>query len=114
MFSGHSIHLGNTAVAITLLVASATVFAAPQTNSLGLSLSTQRGISGGRSGGTELETAPLSQQKIGVAQPAPTSGTLPGNGSAIYPYIVVPYAQLPGVAPTPRPQPLPRPMPRLP
>lgn len=114
MFSGQLTHLGNSTVAITLLVASAAAFAAPQTSSLALNLDTQRGISDVRSGGTELETAPLSQQKIAGVPPTSTSETLPGNGSAIYPHIVVPYPQIPSVAPTPRPQPLPQPMPRLP
>lgn len=107
MVSGHRIQLAKSTVAITLFgMVSAAAFSAPQTSSRA-QIPDQRGISEGWNG-TELETAPLSKQESSGAQPISTPATMPANGSATFPYAVVPYVRLPSVAPTPPP------MPRLP
>ncbi|HEY1998757.1 hypothetical protein [Paraburkholderia sp.] len=75
-----------------------------------LILDTQHGISDGQ-GGTVLQTAPLSHQRIVQAQPIASPTELAPNSSG--PLIVEPYIQLPrgGGTPTPRPKPQPRPAP---
>ena len=112
MLSDLLMHLPRSKATVVLLaVVSAAAVAAPQTSSRSQSLSTQRGISDGQSGGTELQTGPLLHQPIVGAQPMATPQELPPNGSTPYPYIIAPYIQVPGASPTPHPQPRPRPMP---
>lgn len=86
------------------------VIAAPQASSRPQILSTQRGITDGRSDGTELHTGPLSHQGVFATQPIAAPYEQPANGSTPYPYIVAPYIQVPGFVPQPYP---PRPTPRL-
>jgi hypothetical protein len=111
----NAIHLlRSTATVVLLGAASAAAFSAPPSSSRPLILDTQRGISDGGTGGTELQTAPLLLRRAEGGQPIATPEGPQANGSTPYPYIVAPYIQVPGGAPTPIPQPRPRPTPYSP
>jgi len=97
---------------VLLGVAATAAFAAPSTNSRAQSLDTQRGISDNGSGGTELQTAPLTHRIATGVQPMATPDGMQANGATAYPYIVAPYIQVPGgVPPIPTPNPPMRPHP---
>jgi len=114
MFSDSIRLLRSTVTAVLLGMASAAAFSAPQESSPPLVLGTQRGISDGGSGGTALQSAPLSQQRDAGAQPIATPEGPQVNGSTPYPLIVAPYIEVPGGVPAPRPPLRPRPTPHLP
>ncbi|MBV8271163.1 MAG: hypothetical protein JO067_02720 [Cupriavidus sp.] len=112
MFSDSIRLLRPAAAAVLLGVVSIAAFAGPSTNSQAQILDTQRGISDNGSGGTELQTAPLSHRIATGAQPMATPDGMQANGAAQYPYIVAPYIQVPGgVPPIPTPNPPLRPRP---
>lgn len=100
------------AASLTTVFAVPATFAASSNTSKPLILDTQSGISDGQ-GGTVLQTAPLSRERIVGAQPIATPTELAPNSSI--PIVVAPYIQLPaggGVRPKPSPQPRPAPGPQ--
>jgi hypothetical protein len=74
------------------LLMTATVALAAADPSPGLSLSTTRGIQGGK-GGTELRTT--QRAPGGEARPVGATGMQPNEG-AQFPLIIAPYIQVPG------------------
>lgn len=97
------------AIVMLLAAASSTAFAAPPSDSRPLVLDTQSGISDGKRGGTELQTAPLSPRGAPGSQPAMAPE------AAQYPLVIAPYIEVPGNGPRPPyPSPRPRPTPHTP
>ncbi len=97
------------ATAMLLAVASSAAFAAPPADSRPLVLDTQGGISDGKRGGTELQTAPLSSRGAAGSRPATTPD------ASQYPLVVAPYIEVPGGGSRPPyPPPRPRPTPHSP
>jgi hypothetical protein len=100
--------LGAAATAMLLGAASSAAFAAPPADSRPLVLDTHSGISDGKRGGTELQTAPLSPRGAAGSQ----QNIAP---EAQYPLVVAPYIEVPGGGQRPPyPPPRPRPTPHTP